>query len=183
MKQFLAEVAALSPEGTMWADGLSIYAANCTICHGVNGEGSDLAVPLNTPEIRVTDTADLARIIDEGVPGTMMAGWNGVLNTAEVDSVVSFLQNWDAIEGEGLLLTPPKPIRIDLDNPQEVLASGRTYLQQYLYRLSWRKWQWRHRSRPQQSAGIKLIKVIEQIRNTIINGGHRPNSSMPAFRR
>ncbi len=177
---FLAEVAALSPEGSIWAEGMSIYASNCTICHGINGEGSDLAVPLNTPEIRATDSAELARIINEGVPSTMMAGWNGVLDTAEVDSVVSFLQNWDAIEGEGLVLTPPEPIHIDLDNPEEVLALGERIYSSTCISCHGEN----------GSGGIGPVlnsqqvltnKTDEDIRNTVINGGHRPNSSMPAF--
>ena len=122
---FLAQVATLSPEGSLWAEGMALYAANCTICHGINGQGSDLAVPLNTPEIRAAGVgrpgADHQR---RRVPGTMMAGWGGVLETADVNAVISFLQNWDAIEGEGLVLTAPEPLRIDLDNPQEVLALG-----------------------------------------------------------
>ena len=111
----------------------------------------------------------------------MMAGWNGVLDTAEVDSVVSFLQNWDAIEGEGLLLTPPEPIRIDLDNPQEVLALG-----ERIYSTACIACHGENGSGdtgPTYSTAKQVLsnKSDEQIRNTIINGGHRPNSSMPAF--
>jgi len=179
-EKFLAEVAALSPDGSVWAEGMSIYAGNCTICHGINGEGSDLAVPLNTSEIRATDTAELVRIINEGVPGTMMAGWNGVLDTAAVNSVISFLQNWDAIEGEGLLLTPPKPIRVDLDNPQEVLALG-----ERIYSTACIACHGENGSGDTgpvlNSQQLLTNKTDEQIRDTIINGGHRPNSSMPAF--
>jgi len=177
---FLAEVAALSPEGSVWAEGMSVYAANCTICHGINGEGSDLAVPLNTPEIQAADAAELARIINEGVPSTMMAGWSGALDTAEIDSVVSFLQNWDVIEGQGLVLTPPDPIHIDLNNPQEVLALGERIYSSTCIACHGEN----------GSGGIGPVlnsqqvltnKTDEQIRDTVINGGHRPNSSMPAF--
>jgi mono/diheme cytochrome c family protein len=159
---------------------MSIYAGNCTICHGINGAGSDLAAPLNTPEIRATDTAELARIINDGVPSTMMAGWNGVLDTADVNAVISFLQNWDEIEGEGLFLTPPEPIRIDLDNPQELLALGERIYSSTCIAC--------HGENGSGGTGpvlnsqqILTNKTDEQIRDTVINGGHRPNSSMPAF--
>ena len=177
---FLAQVAALSTEGSMWAEGMALYAGNCTVCHGINGEGSDLAVPLNTPEIRATDTAELARIINEGVPSTIMAGWGSVLETADVDAIISFLQNWDAIEAEGLVLTPPEPVRIDLDNPQEVLALGERLFNTTCIAC--------HGENGSGGTGPALNsqqvlsnKSDEQIRSTIINGGRRPNSSMPAF--
>lgn len=176
----LAQVVALSPEGNTWAKGISIYASNCTVCHGIDGEGSDLAVALNTPEIRGTDAAELARIVSEGVPGTMMAGWRGVLETADVDAIVSFLQNWDAIEGEGLVLTPPKPVRIDLDNPQEVLALG-----EQLYNSTCTVCHGENGSGGSgpvlNSQQVLTNKSDEQIRNMIISGGQRLNSSMPAF--
>lgn len=179
-EEFLAEVTALSSEGGIWAEGISLYASNCTICHGIHGEGTDLALPLNTPEIRSTDTADLARIINEGVPGTMMAGWAGALETSEVNALLSFLQNWDVITGEGLLLTPPEPIRIDLNNPQEVLTLGERIYSSTCIAC--------HGENGSGGSGPVLNsqqvlnnKSDEQIRNTIINGGHRPNSSMPAF--
>ncbi len=178
--RLLAGVAALSPQGSQWAEGMATYAANCTICHGINGEGSDLALPLNTAEIRATEAVELARIINEGVPGTMMAGWSGALPAPEIDALISFLQNWDLIEGEGLLLTPPEPVRIDLDNPQELLALGERIYSSTCIAC--------HGENGSGGTGpvlnsqqVLTNKTDEQIRTTIINGGHRPNSSMPAF--
>jgi mono/diheme cytochrome c family protein len=58
------------------ASGLQIYATNCVACHGANGEGTTLAPALNTDELRARLTADdIARIVTQGVPGTLMAGW------------------------------------------------------------------------------------------------------------
>ncbi|MFQ5420052.1 MAG: c-type cytochrome [Anaerolineae bacterium] len=177
---FLEEIAALSPEGSVWAEGMQLFANNCTVCHGVNGEGSDLGVPLNSSDIRATETAELIRTISQGVPGTMMAGWDNVLAPAEIESLVAFLQNWDVIEGEGLVLTPPQPIRIDLNNPEDVLALG-----ERLYNTTCVTC---HGENGSGGAGpalnsrqILTRNTDEQIQNTIINGGHRPNSSMPAF--
>ena len=121
---FLEEIAALGPDSSIWAEGIQRYANSCTICHGVNGEGSDLGVPLNTPELRATDSMELARIIRKGVPGTMMSSWNKVLDDAQTDAIVAFLQNWDTIEAAGLKLKPPAPIQVDLDSPEEVRELG-----------------------------------------------------------
>ena len=177
---FLEEIAALSPDGNVWAEGMQIYANNCTICHGINGQGSDLGVNLNNPDVRAVDTAELVRIINEGVPSTLMAGWSNVLEPHEVESLVTFLQNWDVIEGQGFVLTPPDPVRIDLDNPEEVLALGERIFSTTCAVC--------HGDNGSGGTGPALnsLQLLtnnsdEQIQSTIINGGHRPNSSMPAF--
>ncbi|MCA9932739.1 MAG: c-type cytochrome, partial [Anaerolineales bacterium] len=177
---FLAEVAALGPEGSQWAEGMQLYANNCTVCHGVNGEGSDLGVALNTEDVRAIDQAELVRIITEGVPGTLMVGWNNALTPDEIINVVSFLQNWDVVSAEGLALTPPEPVRIDLENPEEVLAYGGQLFDTICAAC--------HGENGSGGTGPALnsqqfltSQTDEQILNTIINGGHRPNSTMPAF--
>lgn len=176
----LAEVANLSPDGNEWAAGMSLYANNCTICHGVNGEGTDLAVPLNTPELRGMDTVELIRIIQEGVPGTMMAGWDNALSPADIEALASFLQNWDQIQAEGIALPSPEPVRIDLNNPEEVAALGERLFDTTCAAC--------HGEEGSGGTGPALNSLQfltnnsdEQIANTIINGGHRPGSVMPAF--
>ena len=177
---FLEEIVALSPEGNVWAEGMQIFANNCTVCHGINGEGSDLGVSLNNPDLRARETAELVRILNEGVPGTLMAGWATVLELQQIESVVSFLHNWDVIEGQGLALTPPEPVRIDLNNPEEVLALGE--------RLFTTTCAVCHGDSGSGGAGPALNSqqvltrnTDEQLQNTIINGGRRPNAAMPAF--
>ena len=179
-KAFLEEIAALSPEGNIWAEGMHIYANNCTVCHGINGEGSDLGLPLNTPELRVREAAELVRIIGEGVPGTAMVAWKNTLSVDDIEALVSFIQNWDAIEGAGLVLEPPEPIHIDLNNPEEVLALG-----ERLYNTTCVAC---HGENGSGGTGpvLNSLQLLtrnsdEQMKNTIVNGGHRPNSSMPAF--
>jgi mono/diheme cytochrome c family protein len=179
-EEFLQEIAALSPEGNQWAEGMQTYAYNCTICHGIYGEGSDLGVSLNNPEVRATETDELIRTITEGVPGTMMIGWVNALEPAEIEKLVAFLQNWDVIEGQGLALTPPEPIHVDLDNPEEVLALGERIFNTTCSAC--------HGEDGSGGTGpalnsLQLLtgKTDEQIESTIVNGGRRPNSSMPAF--
>jgi mono/diheme cytochrome c family protein len=179
-QDFLDEVAALGPDGDQWAKGMALYASNCTVCHGVNGEGSELGAALNTPELRVREADELARIIGEGVPGTAMAGWKHSLSSEEIASLVSFLSNWDVIEAQGLALEPPEPVHIDLDNPQEVLALG-----EQIYSATCSAC---HGENGEGGTGPALnsLQVLtrksdEQISATIVNGSARPNSSMPAF--
>ncbi|MBK8986867.1 MAG: c-type cytochrome [Chloroflexi bacterium] len=176
----LARVVALGEAGSEWAAGMQLYANNCTICHGVNGEGSALAVPLNTPEIQASDGATLARIINEGVPGTLMMGWNSILSPDEVADLVAFLQNWATLSAEGVALTPPEPVWIDLQNPEEVLAYG-----ERLFATTCAACHGENGSGGTgpalNSQQILTRQTDEQILQTIINGGHRPNSAMPAF--
>lgn len=179
-ESLLAEVTELAPEGSEWAAGMTLYANNCTVCHGVNGEGSELAVPLNTPEVRALDTAELQRIITKGVPGTMMVAWDNALSPAEIASLAAFLQNWGAVTAEGLTLPPPEPIRVDLNNPEEVAALGERLFATTCAAC--------HGEEGSGGTGPALnsLQVLtrstdEQIANTIISGGHRPGSVMPAF--
>lgn len=177
---FLQEIASLGPEGNKWAEGMRLYAENCTVCHGIRGEGTDLGAALNTAEVRARQADELNRIIQVGVPGTAMAGWSNTLAPEEIAALVSILQNWDVIESEGLELTPPEPIHIDLDNPEEILALG-----EQIYSTTCAACHGENGSGGSGPA-LNSLQLLtrnsdEQIANTIINGGHRPNSSMPAF--
>lgn len=177
---FVAQVTALGEAGAAWAAGIQLYASNCTVCHGVNGEGSSLGVALHTPEVQAMETAVLTRIISEGVPGTLMVGWRNALSAEEIAQLAAFLQNWDAIASAGLALTPPEPVRIDLQNPDEVLAYGE--------RLFATACAVCHGENGSGGTGSALNsqqfltrQTDAQILQTILNGGHRPNSVMPAF--
>ncbi|NTU84341.1 MAG: c-type cytochrome [Chloroflexales bacterium] len=176
----IAQVAALGADGQLWAEGLQLYATSCTTCHGANGEGSALAVPLNTPEVRAKDAATLTRTITEGVPGTMMAPWGKTLEQPEIDALVALLQHWDQLAAAGVALAARAPQAIDLSDPQAVLALGERLFvstctschgengtggigpainsQQFL-------------SRKDDAAITQAITV----------GGRRPGSAMPAF--
>jgi mono/diheme cytochrome c family protein len=177
---FLAQIAALDPQGSQWAEGIHLFANNCTVCHGVNGEGSDLGVPLNTDDLRAQEAVELARIITEGVPGTAMVSWQNTLSVDDIAALVAFLKNWDVIEAQGLALEPPEPIRIDLNNPEEVLALGERIYSTTCIAC--------HGENGSGGTGPALnsLQVLTnssdaQLESTIVNGGRRPNSTMPAF--
>lgn len=176
----IEEITALGPEGVVWAEGMTLFANNCTVCHGVQGEGSELGVPLNTDEVRGMETGTLARTISEGIPTTMMTGWANVLTPNDIDALITFLQNWDQITAAGMVLTPPEPVQIDVNNPEEMLALGERLFNTTCVAC--------HGENGSGGTGpvlnsqqILTRKSDEQITSTIINGGHRPNSNMPAF--
>jgi mono/diheme cytochrome c family protein len=178
--ELLAQVAALGPEAERWAAGMQTFAENCTICHGISGEGSDLGVALNTAELRAKDADTLARTIREGVPGTMMASWSKVLDDDAIADVVAFLRHWDAVEAAGLHFTAPAPLEIDLNNPQEILALGQRIFDATCSAC--------HGENGSGGSGpvlnsqqILTRNTDEQLRTAIVSGGRRPNSTMPAF--
>jgi mono/diheme cytochrome c family protein len=176
----LDQIATLDPEGSAWAGGMQLYAANCTICHGLQGEGTSLGVALNTPEVRAIEATELARLITEGVPGTMMVGWDKVLEDEAIAELVAFLQNWDAISEQDLVLTPPEPMQIEVDDPEDMLALG-----ERLFATTCTACHGENGSGgigpTLNSQQVLTSKTDEQILQAIINGGNRPNSTMPAF--
>ncbi|MAT96058.1 MAG: hypothetical protein CL608_02860 [Anaerolineaceae bacterium] len=177
----VAQIEAMSAEaGSEWAEGFQLYAGNCTICHGINGEGSDLGLPLNTADVQSRDADELIRIISEGVSGTAMVPWRGALTPAEIEAIVRFLQHWDEIEAEGVVLTPPEPVWVDIEDPEAMLDLG-----ERLYSTTCVACHGEEGSGGTgpvlNSQQVLTANNDEQLRSTIINGGWRPNSSMPSF--
>lgn len=109
-------------DGDRLSDGLTLYAENCTSCHGINMEGTVLAPALDTDTLRATETYELARIIEQGVPGTLMAGWDNALDDAQVDSLVALILRWPDIQTAGVEI--PVVEAEPLDMSPEAIASG-----------------------------------------------------------
>lgn len=111
------------PDGDVLASGLQVYAENCVACHGANGEGTTLAPALNTDDLRsrLTD-ADITRIVAQGVPGTLMAGWERALEVGEIEAVTSLLRRWPELDAAGVTLPVVEAAAIDMS--PEAIASG-----------------------------------------------------------
>lgn len=84
------------------AAGQSVYAANCTSCHGAKGDGKGpAAVALRPKPTDFTTVAywagkkdeDLAGSIRSGKPGTSMTGF-AQLTDADVQNLVSYLRTF-----------------------------------------------------------------------------------------
>ena len=111
------------PNGVVLASGLTVYAETCVACHGANGEGSTLAPALNTDELRVRlSDADIARVVQEGVPGTLMSSWAAALDTAEQQAVVALVSGWGEVNALGISL--PVIEAAPLDTSPQAVASG-----------------------------------------------------------
>ena len=110
-------------DGAILSAGLTVYAENCVACHGANGEGSTLAPALNTDELRIRlNDADIARIVQEGVPGTLMSSWANALDASQQQAVVAFVSSWGELNGLGIRL--PVVEAAPLDTSPEAVANG-----------------------------------------------------------
>ena len=111
--------------------GEAIYAKNCAVCHGENGEGVS-APALGNPMLLATATDHFLRYaIAEGRDGTPMIGFKDSLDNDELDAVTAFLRSrasgWD-MPGEDTI-SIPKPeqyvINPDGQNPAFTLKDGK----------------------------------------------------------
>jgi mono/diheme cytochrome c family protein len=104
--------------------GKAVYDKWCAGCHGVDGRGEGPGAPTMHPkprdftralyQIRSTglgelpSDADILRMIDVGMPGTAMPGWNRVLTRTERNDLVQYLKSFSRFfDGES-----PRPIDV-----------------------------------------------------------------------
>ncbi|NWG35802.1 MAG: c-type cytochrome [Chloroflexi bacterium] len=114
----LAEIANL-PDGSTLQTAVQLFAAHCVACHGADGLGTAIAPALNDPAVRQKTAEDISRIITYGNTGTLMAGWNNVLATDEINALTSLIERWDEIP-LGTIPAPNVPIPVT----EESLALG-----------------------------------------------------------
>lgn len=96
--------------------GARLYAENCAVCHGEDGEGrvgASLAKnwPSIRPDLRVRAT------IENGISGTPMLAWSqengGPLDSQEIDALVAYILTWETGGPRFIAPTPtfaPRPL-------------------------------------------------------------------------
>ncbi len=86
--------------------GSQLYAANCSRCHGPEGQGTPRAPSLNVKSFFV-DRSDQAiqQIITNGVPGTAMPTWGDRMSEAQIQAIVGFIRQWEATAPEVATIT------------------------------------------------------------------------------
>lgn len=88
--------------------GQEIYDQYCAPCHGLQGDGAGPAAErlfvkprdFTRDEYKIKSTVgeefpsreDLIRVISEGMPGSSMPGWKGVLTRADMGAVADYMQ-------------------------------------------------------------------------------------------
>jgi len=110
-----APVMAQDPSEEQLELGAQLFAENCAVCHGANGEGrvgAELSKdwPSIRPDLRVKT------VIEQGVPGSPMPAWSqengGPLTDAEVEALTLYILTWETGGLPDLSPTPtftPRP--------------------------------------------------------------------------
>lgn len=114
------------PDGEQLGEGLEIYAQKCAACHGANGAGTLIAPAIDSQELRAMSLEEMTRIIDYGVPGTLMTGWQNTLSTDEINAVIDLIYRWPEIVQSGAEIPEiePEPIA---SSPQMIADGDRLY--------------------------------------------------------
>lgn len=92
--------------------GQTLFQANCTLCHGDNGEGTRGRPSLNDKQF-LDNTSDdrIFSIISSGVPNTEMPAWNqshgGPLTDEDVTNLVAFIRAWQPNAPDRSNVPPP----------------------------------------------------------------------------
>jgi len=75
-------------------DGPSFYTANCSACHGVEGEG-DIGPSLHSNDfVKSLSDEALINFILSGRPGTSMPGFQSTLQSEDTQAIALFLRAW-----------------------------------------------------------------------------------------
>jgi mono/diheme cytochrome c family protein len=123
---------------------MNTYAANCSVCHGISGEGIGAIPALNKPALKESDPEVVVKIISRGLFKTQMPAWaksdGGPLSDYQIEQVVTLIRfgNWEETRDRvvNLGMAPKVPfssivdpeILIELKKKEggEVLANGVT---------------------------------------------------------
>jgi mono/diheme cytochrome c family protein len=91
-------------------EGAALFAENCAVCHGADGQGRVGATlakdwPSIRPDLRVRAT------IAEGIAGSPMPAWSeandGPLNEAQIEALTAYILSW---ESGGPVYIAPAPV-------------------------------------------------------------------------
>ena len=78
------------------AYGSRLYDAQCTTCHGANGDGVG-GVDLRSGKFRnATTDQDLVRVITTGIPGTGMQAFK--FDSGEIAGIIAYLRNMNSFD-------------------------------------------------------------------------------------
>jgi cytochrome c oxidase cbb3-type subunit 2 len=109
-RQAPAQTQAPAAMATAGTDGRTIYRNRCAGCHGDSGHGDGPAAAFLNPhprdfttgnyEIRSTESgslptdADLIASVTNGLPGSSMPAWQGLLSDAQIRAVVDYIKTF-----------------------------------------------------------------------------------------
>ena len=76
-------------------EAMTLYAENCSVCHGVSGEGIGTTPPLNNPALKTMPFEDIYKTISRGRYQTAMPAWaiedGGPLSDYQIGELVALI--------------------------------------------------------------------------------------------
>lgn len=79
--------------------GMTLYAENCAVCHGLNGEGIGANPALNNPRLAAMPYDEIFKTIARGRYATAMPAWSqdegGPLSDYQISELVALIQSGD----------------------------------------------------------------------------------------
>jgi mono/diheme cytochrome c family protein len=110
-------------------EAMSLYAENCSVCHGLAGEGIGSTPALDNLALRQSDSSSLNKVIARGLYGTAMPAWSkddgGPLGDYQIGELVTLIQygDWGQVQDRvvNLGLAPLVPFTSEPD--EEILEN------------------------------------------------------------
>lgn len=85
--------------------GRILFSNTCFACHGLNGEGTNIAPALNDPEyLAKFDNDYLRKTIRQGRAARGMPTWGTVLSPDQIEDVVAYIRSWETAAPEKSVL-------------------------------------------------------------------------------
>lgn len=84
---------------SLTGQGRELFAANCSSCHGDDGQGVDAPALDSRQFLSAATDAQIASLIAHGVPGTEMSAYaldfGGFLTLEQIEAVATFIRSWE----------------------------------------------------------------------------------------
>jgi mono/diheme cytochrome c family protein len=87
----IPKVAGVSGDPTI---GAQVFAQECQLCHGVKGQGG-VGTSLSGAIAAAQPAAFIRQVVNEGVSGSPMPAFRGVLSEDDVENTVAFILSWE----------------------------------------------------------------------------------------
>lgn len=110
------------PDSERLGAGLTVFAENCAACHNANGSGTLIAPAIDTPELRETPKEEIVNLVNNGVPATLMAGWQKMMTVEQIELVVDLIYRWPEILEAGVEF--PETAMLDIPSSPEMITTG-----------------------------------------------------------
>ncbi len=93
-----AELRALRADPTVVAEGRRLFAANCTLCHGVQGQGNTGPNLRDGYWLGGAQLTDLVEVIGNGRPSKGMVAWRFGFKPAQIHALAVFVASLQGSE-------------------------------------------------------------------------------------